>query len=337
MAAKNTIAVTGAAGFWGGWLAQRLHETGHHVLALDSNTPPVPLHDIEFAEIDLQNPLLADLFESHRVGKVLHLDFQWDKRNDPRIHERNVAGTRRLLEAAVAANVRQVVLKSSILAYGARSDNPAYITENHITRGGKAGYARQLAEIEEEARDLRTQDHAPILSVLRFAYVVGPQAPTLMNDLLKLWAAPTLLGFDPLIQLVHENDVAAALEHALDRELDGPVNIAAQPPIPLARLMHLAGILPIPLIHPFAYATGRVPQFSKTLGQAQPIDWDYLRYPVIGDTTRMADEFLFAPAYDTDALLAPVAEQGEQRRAALRLRRGDASFEDTAAEEVASA
>ena len=29
MAAKNTIAVTGAAGVWGGWLAQRLHETGH--------------------------------------------------------------------------------------------------------------------------------------------------------------------------------------------------------------------------------------------------------------------------------------------------------------------
>ena len=116
MAAKNTIAVTGAAGFWGGWLAQRLHEAGHHVLALDSHTPTAPLLDIEFAEIDLQNPLLADLFESHRVRKVLHLDFQWDKRNDPRIHEHNVTGTRRLLEAAVAANVRQVVLTPSELA-----------------------------------------------------------------------------------------------------------------------------------------------------------------------------------------------------------------------------
>lgn len=336
MAAKNTIAVTGAADFWGGWLAQRLRDAGHSVLAIDNHAPSVPLVGIESTTIDLQNPLLADLFESQGVGKLLHLDFQWDKRNDPRTHEHNVTGTQRLLEAALAANLRQVVVKSSVLAYGPRSDNPAFISEGHLMRGGKAGYARNLAEIDDAARELREKDHAPIVTVLRFPFVVGPEAPTLMNDLLKLWAAPTLLGFDPLIQLIHEDDVAAALEHGLDEEYDGAVNVAVQPPLPLARLMHLAGIMPIPLIHPLAYATARVPQFSKTLGQAQPLDWDYLRYSVVGDTTRMTEEFGFMPSYDLDAVLAPLAEQGERRRAALRLRRGD-ELAETLPEETPSA
>lgn len=337
MAAKDTIAVTGAAGFWGGWLAQRLAEAGRKVLAIDSRAPIVPLFNVDFAEIDLQNPLLPDLFETKRVGKVLHLDFQWDKQGNPRSHEHNVTGAQRLLEAAVAANVRQVILKSSILAYGPRSDNPAFIKESHSVRGGKAGYARQQAEVEEQVRLLREQPHIPILTVLRFAFIVGPQAPTVMNDLLKLWAAPTLLGFDPLFQLVHEDDVAAAVEHAVEREYDGAVNIAAQPPLPLARLMHVAGIMPIPLIHPLAYATARVPRVSKGLDQAQPLDWDYLRYSVVGDTTRMVEEFGFSPSYDTDTLLAPIAAQGERRRAALRLRRGGDSAEKPLSEEAPSA
>lgn len=325
MVSPRVIGVTGAAGYWGSRLAQRLSELGHRVIALDQRQPATPLEGVEFIEVDLRNPLLPDFFENHSIQQLLHLDFKWERRATEAGFEHNIMGATRLLGAATKAQVRQVVFMSHTMAYGARADNPAYISETTRARGVGAGYARHLTEIEDLISRLREEDERPALTVLRFAHIVGPTAPSLMNDMLKLWATPTLLGFDPLMQLVHEDDVAAALEHALlgwdDAPLDGAVNIGAFPPIPLAKLLHAAGVTPVPVLHPIAYAASRVTQLGSAVRQAQPLDWDYLRYPVVGDLTKMSTEFGFTPSYDTDAIMVPLIERGAERRAMLSLKR----------------
>ena len=337
MESPRVIAVTGAAQFWGGWLMRRLSAAGHRVLAIDIRRPEAVPDEVEPIEVDLTNPLLTEVLQAHGVQQVLHTDFHWERRPTEAGFEHNVLGATRLLTAAASAGVRQVVVMSHTVAYGARPDNPAFIPETTRPRATDTGYARHLTEIEDVVYRLRGQPDTPALTVLRFAHMVGPQSPSPMNELLKQWATPTLLGFDPLFQLVHEEDAAAALEHALlgwsDEPYNGAVNIGAHPPIPLAKLLRAAGVQPVPVLHPLAYLSRRVPNVGP-MEQAQPFGWDYLRYPVVGDLRRMTDDFGFTPTYDTDAILAPLMERARLRSLRIGLRRGTGQGDRPASEET---
>ena len=91
-----------------------------------------------------------------------------------------------------------------------------------------------------------------------------------------------LLGFDPVVQLIHEADVVSALVHAVIYDVPGTYNVAASGAMPLFKLTGLAGKFPVPVLHPIAYLGESFlgPQFTS-------IDFDYLRYPCVGDLQRL--------------------------------------------------
>ena len=72
--------------------------------------------------------------------------------------------------------------------------------------------------------------------ILRPVHIVGPvkNAPT--NYLRKL-SVPTLLGYDPMIQLIHVNDVISAIQCALKPGIRGIYNVAGPGEIPLSELL----------------------------------------------------------------------------------------------------
>lgn len=310
---SRVIAVTGVAGYWGRWLARRLVAAGHHVMGFDVHPPSPPIEGLEFLEVDLQNPLLPDVLISAGVEQILHLKFRWERQRSDAVFEHNVIGTTRLLEAANHARTAHVVLMGSTMAYGARPNNPSFISESASVRSGREAYLRHLYEIERVAKTMHENNSHSTITILRFAHIVGPTAPTFMNTLLKQEYAPTLLGFDPLVQFIHEEDVAAALEHAVVHLEQGPfrgaVNIAAQLPVPLARVLHIAGVKPVPLLHPLAYTVHRIPVIGDFALATQPIEWDYLRYPVVADTTVMSTRFGFTPTYDTETILTMIGRR----------------------------
>ena len=53
------------------------------------------------------------------------------------------------------------------------------------------------------------------VTTLRFANIIGPTANTPMTRFLSTPATPRLLGFDPMLQVIHEDDVIGALAHAV--------------------------------------------------------------------------------------------------------------------------
>jgi len=59
---------------------------------------------------------------------------------------------------------------------------------------------------------------------------------------------PTLLGFDPLWQAVHEEDARELLLGFLEAPVSGTFNVAAEDVLPLSSLIRLAGTLPLPQI-----------------------------------------------------------------------------------------
>ncbi len=121
----SRVLVTGAAGFIGSHLVDRLLEDGFDVTGVDdlstgrlSNLESASEHgSFTFAEVDVVSDDLRRLVEEARPAFVLHLAAQMDVRKsvaDPLHDSRvNVVGTVNVLEAAVRAGTRKVVFASS--------------------------------------------------------------------------------------------------------------------------------------------------------------------------------------------------------------------------------
>lgn len=119
------VLVTGAAGFIGSTLVDRLLADGHTVVGLDDlsrgrteNLVEASVNDgFEFVEADIASADLIGLLEKHKPEVVHHLAAQIDVRRsveDPEFDAAvNIIGTVRLAEAARRAGVRKVVHTSS--------------------------------------------------------------------------------------------------------------------------------------------------------------------------------------------------------------------------------
>jgi UDP-glucose 4-epimerase len=318
--AKRKILVTGVANQWGARVAARLlantdtaGERDDHVIGLDSEPPAFEIKGLDYIQADVRNPLFMDLLRSEGVDTICHLAFTESSRLTEAVFDLNVMGTMKVLGASAEAGVRKVVLKSSLQVYGALPGNPSFLTEQHPLQGGPSrGTTRHLVEIEAFCNGFRRQTPEMIMTVLRFAGVVGPKIDTPLTRFLKQPLAPTLLGFDPLMQVIHENDVVEALVHAIDNDFPGAFNVAAEGILPLSRLTALAGKTQLPLLHPLAYGGASLMRAANLpAGRYYPIEPDYLRYPWVGDLNRMRTELCFTPHYTAEEALREFA--GEQR------------------------
>jgi UDP-glucose 4-epimerase len=151
-----------------------------------------------------------------------------------------------------------------------------------------------------------------LLTVLRFASIIGPKADTPLTRFLKQPLAPKLMGFDPLQQVIHEDDVVDALEYAIQNDTPGVFNVAAEGILPLSRLTALAGKTALPVFHMVAYwSNALMGTTNLPAGRYWPIEPDYLRYSWVGDLTKMREELCFTPHYTAEEALREFA--GEQR------------------------
>ncbi len=311
MSEKQTILVTGVAEIWGFRVAARLmRETGLHIIGLDSRSPAEALEGLDFIKADVRNPMLAELLRTEEVDTVCHLAFVETDRPSSAASDLNVTGTTQLLDACAGAEVRKVVLKSSTAVYGARPTNAAFLTEGHALRGSKrTGTIHDLLEIETFCRHFAQRTPQPIVTILRFANIVGTTVDTPMTRFLKMPRALSLLGFDPRMQIIHEEDVVEALAHTVLNDIPGAINVAAEDIIPLNKLRGLAGKQPVAIPHQIAYWSRRLSGSSwRRSSDALPIEPDYLRYPWVADLRRMGEELGFVPRHNAEDTLREFAE-----------------------------
>jgi UDP-glucose 4-epimerase len=301
----RTVLVTGVAGYWGQRLATRLlAEPELRVIGLDTEPPAKPIEGLDFIAADIRNPLLAELLETEGVETICHLAFRESIQPSESNFDFNVMGTMKLLGACVQAGVRKAVIMGSTMVYGAQANNSAFLSEDHHLHGTRSyGYIRDM--VEREPLYQNTRRHVPqlALTVLRLPNVLGPTVDSPLVRFLRDNRTPVLLGFDPMMQIIHEDDVVEALAHAVINDVPGIFNIAADKPMPLWQLMSLVGKIPIPLAHPLAY-------FGVSLvgNRYTPLPLDYLRYPWVGDIRKMQAEFGFEPSHTTDETVREFAQ-----------------------------
>jgi UDP-glucose 4-epimerase len=317
---KRVLLVTGVAGFWGSRVAARLtSEPCYHVIGLDRQRPEQAIQALDFVPADVRNPLLAELLVQEGVDTVCHLAFVETTQPQEGAYDLNVVGTSKLLEACAEAQVRKVVLKSTAAIYGARPSNSAFLGEDQALRGSRTwGTIRDLIDIEKFCQGFRRQAPDTKITTLRFANIVGPTADTPMTRFLKDPQTPSLLGFDPRMQIIHEDDVVEALVHAIKEDVVGVFNVAAEDVLPLNKIRGLASKPPIAILHMLAYwGMALRGEASQRVKQHLPLEPDYLRYPWVADLRRMQEELGFEPHYTAEETVRQFAELSHMGRHAL--------------------
>jgi UDP-glucose 4-epimerase len=166
------------------------------------------------------------------------------------MHEINVIGTMNLFAAASApeSTVRDVVVKSSTLVYGADPRDPVWFSEESRRAKPPASMVeRSLIEVEGYVRDFAMDNPHVSVAILRFSNVLGPDITTAIAKLLELPVVPTVFGFDPRLQFVHETDVVRAILFALETQLQGIYNVAGDGLLPWSEVAALCGKRTFPL------------------------------------------------------------------------------------------
>ena len=234
---KGAVVVTGAAGNLGRLVVQTLHRD-RRVVAVDRRPLNGLPKDVETQRADLRWRALAEVFRRQSVEAVLHLGIMHNPRNDVGCYRHNVVGTQRLLELVAKHRVPRLVMLSSANIYGPNPDNSHFLTEDAPLLG---------AEHHPEIRDLVSVDnlvqaffyrHPEVRTVLlRPVHIVGPRVRNAPANYLRLERPWVIMGFDPLVQLVHEDDVVEAMRLALVRDARGVFNIVGSSGVPSASMV----------------------------------------------------------------------------------------------------
>jgi UDP-glucose 4-epimerase len=274
---SRRILVTGLSTHWGGRLAQALERDPEieTVIGIDRRPPKVELERTEFVQVSDSHSLIRRIVQGAEIDTVVDTRLVVDSivTTSQRAHENNVIGTMNVLAACSGPDscVRKVVFKSSAQYYGAEQDDPAFFTEEmRRPHPARTRLERDIVEAEAAVADFAAQHTGTRVVVLRFADGLGPDIDTSTKRVLSLPVVPAILGFDPRLQFVHEDDLCAALEHAVRHDLDGIYNCAADGVLALSEVTALLGKLLAPVLPP--WGTGVAAQALRRVGLTVPED-----------------------------------------------------------------
>jgi UDP-glucose 4-epimerase len=275
------VMVTGISSKVANLVAERLLADGHEVVGIDRRPWPDAPKAVSMHEVDLRKRAAEEVFRRTRPEAVIHMATVTHlvTKSEER-YRINLGGTRAVFDFSRAYGVKQVLFVGRHTYYGAGPDAPLYHGEDDPPMAMTS--FPELSDLV--AADLYATTalwRAPDIttSVLRICYTLGPSGTGTLCGFLRGPRVPSILGFDPLFQFIHERDVARAIALALAAKLRGVYNVAGPQPVPLSVLIRETGRKPIP-----------VPEilFNVLLGRfglprLPPGALAHIKYPVVID------------------------------------------------------
>ena len=310
--------ITGVSRFWGCQLAKRLEADPaiERIVAIDTAAPPIELTRTDFVRADIRHSLIGKLLHAIEIDTVVHAGLIVDPRRAAprRVHETNVIGTMNLIAACSARDnaVRKLVVKSSTAVYGAEAEDPSLWSEDMVRQAPpRDGFTRDLDEVEGYVHDFSLRRPDAITTLLRFANVLGPTHDTPFSRLFDLPAIPTVFGFDPRLQFLHESDAAATLEHAVLHDRPGTFNVAGSGVVVLSQAVAAMSKPNLPVL-PFVGAGVMMNVLNRTVPLGFPAHLTrLLQFGRVVDTSALRERFGLAPRHSTPET---VLEHARSRR-----------------------
>jgi UDP-glucose 4-epimerase len=310
-AERKAVAITGASSLLGSLLIERLEQDRRYprVVALDLQKPALPLTKTVFHKVDLTLPgvedQIATVLRVEDVGSLVHLAFLGSFTHDAAwAHELESIGTLRLLDACADVGLRKLIVWSHGYCYGADPGHPQYLTEDQpLASPAATPFAADKIDAERQVAEWQRERPGAVVTVLRMAPMVSSEADNVVARVLRRRFVPVLMGYDPLVQLLHPRDAAAALQRVLDEDHPGVFHVAGDGVLPLRTVLALLGRVPLPL--PWTLARrGAGMLWMGQIIRLPPAFLDYLRYSCVLDTDRARRALGFVPEHGIHDILA---------------------------------
>ena len=277
------VLIPGIAGVLGQKLAALLVERGDEVAGIDRRRWPDAPAGVEVHNVDLRKRAAEDVFRKFKPDAVVHMATvsHFAARSEER-YRININGTRIVFDHCTKHGAKHCIFVGRHTYYGAAPDSPLYHSEDEPPMG--------LANFPELA-DLVSADlyagsalwRFPELctTVMRMCYTLGPSGHGTLATFLRGAYVPTILGFDPLYQFMHERDVVGSIVAALDTRPKGVFNVAGPQPVPLSVAIRETGRRSVPLPEfIFSRGLGRfgLPKLPKGA-------LDHIKYSIVMDAS----------------------------------------------------
>lgn len=260
------------------------HDRGHP-------SSPFRVHRVDLTQPGI-GPRIAEILCKEQVDTLVHLAFKnvpsADRGAD---HEIEVTGSREVLSACAEANVGRFIIPSTTMCYGPRLENPHQILEDAALHGHDgAHWISNRVQVEQSVARFRDSYPDREVTVLRHCWIMGPR---FVDPFVRYFEAdwvPTVLGYDPLLQFVHEDDLLALFEASIFESHPGVFNVVGDGVLPLSGYLRLAGKRNLPLPKKLLSAA---PGSPVTLCSADSADgfYDYLQYMWVASGERAREEF----------------------------------------------
>jgi len=226
------------------------------------------------------------LFRNNRFDAVLHLGRMSHSGSNPRAHlaerlDLNVMGTNRVLELSLHFEVKKVIIMSTYHVYGAFSDNSTFIKEDALLRASlHYPDLRDVVEMDQLASNwMWKYQHQIETLVLRPCSVIGPQIRNTMTQYLTAPYMPVPMDFNPMVQFIHEFDMASVIVHSLKYVPTGIYNVATDQCMSIGEAKRTIGVASIPI--PVFLLEQAAKLINRTFWSVPEYLIDYLKYPCI--------------------------------------------------------
>ena len=233
---KKTVLVTGAGGALAKRVIARLHGK-YNVVAVDFRTKVETDAGIPSYKVEIEKRGFEDIFLNHKIDAVLHIGriFAHEYSRDRR-YNANVLGSKRLFELCKKYGVGQVIVHSTYFVYGASAYNPALLDEDHPLKASEVTMDLVDSVELESLANIYLWKHPELnITILRPCNVLGPGVRNSMSLLLSRPYTPVLLGFSPMMQFLHVDDMADAMVLAFEGNKPGIYNVAPDDYVPYQR------------------------------------------------------------------------------------------------------
>ncbi len=307
-ASKEKVLITGNAGALGRMLTAKLLTKGVHVIGVDRRPlDPIPA-GLEHYAMDLRRKSAIEILRKIKPSSIIHLGVI----RNPRSHRKrrsntffeNLESTTQLLRLAENLPIRKFVFLSTANLYGPSSNTGGILSEDTPLHGAnRSPEFRDLVSLDMMVQSFFWKKPQTETIILRPCHIVSANLRNAPSRYLMLDTIPTILGFDPMLQLMHESDLITAIIKSLKSNVRGIFNLAGVDVAPLSRMIRALDRKTMPLPESLFRIVVATSFFSRQstfpLGEIE-----HLKYSCIVDDSRARAELGIKPKVTISAILA---------------------------------
>lgn len=293
------VLLTGISGALGQIVAKDLSKY-FQVMGVDRRPFPKKPKNVELHSLDLRRKSAFTLLKDKQLSAIVHIGVirnPQKHRGNSSAYYYNVEIATQLLKLAEQLDIRKFIFLSTANLYGPSAHTCGFLSEDAPLHGAnRSPEVRDLVAIDMMIQSFFWKQPSIETVILRPVHIVGPTLNNAPSRYARLRRLPSMMGYDPMIQLVHPKDVAQAIRLSLADKVRGVFNIIGQGEAPLSRMFKTLGAstFPVPefLFRGFISST-----FRYGLSSYPPGELDHLKYACLVDGSRAQREMGYKPQH----------------------------------------